>query len=336
MDLEITIDKPNYVSVLTQIAATLKIKVEQDMVHLPEWYGQGYLKANQFDDALSIMWGEIQTNDPITIQVAATAETWYCLHFQELVETAALEAASRKNLQLKLFTAKNTITLQHTLMPLKLAFPPYYKVKFLKFCLHKKHLINFLPNEAVETLLSEIFPSVLLEKKSEPLDTDFRIIIEDIISGYNVVPFKNVFLMNRIRLLLEKYIQKLLLSKEHFASHNLDDNDVSRLMKVEALLIKDFSAAPPTIEMLSKISAMSPTKLKADFKKLYGLPIYGYYQKNRMMKAKNLLLQGKLSIKEVGKEVGYSNLSHFANAFRKEFGLLPSQLVDKDGIIGTQ
>ena len=78
---------------------------------------------------------------------------------------------------------------------------------------------------------------------------------------------------------------------------------------------------------------MSPTKLKNDFKRMYGLPIYEYRQKNRMLKAKSMLLMGKFSIKEVGSMVGYKNLSHFAQAFKKEFNILPSEMHDKDGVL---
>jgi AraC-like DNA-binding protein len=104
-------------------------------------------------------------------------------------------------------------------------------------------------------------------------------------------------------------------------------------MKVEALLVKNFALTPPTIEELSRISAMSPTKLKNNFKALYGLPIYKYYQKNRMLKAKTLLISGEYTIKEVGVMVGYSNLSHFASTFEKEFGYLPSEIAAKDGVL---
>ena len=102
---------------------------------------------------------------------------------------------------------------------------------------------------------------------------------------------------------------------------------------VESLLVKDFSVDPPKIKDLSRISAMSPTKLKSDFKQLYGFPIYQYFQKNRMLKAKSLLVLGKYTIKEVGIKVGYSNLSHFATAFKKAFGYLPSSIALKDGML---
>jgi AraC-like DNA-binding protein len=46
-----------------------------------------------------------------------------------------------------------------------------------------------------------------------------------------------------------------------------------------------------------------------------------------MQAAKDKLLAGNHSVKEVAMELGYSNLSNFTIAFKKEFGLLPSKLL---------
>jgi AraC-like DNA-binding protein len=77
------------------------------------------------------------------------------------------------------------------------------------------------------------------------------------------------------------------------------------------------------------MAVMSPSKLKNSFKEIYGLPVYQYYQKHRMNKAKAMLLSRKYSVREVGIEVGYSNLSNFAKAFRKSFDQLPSDLLSR-------
>src|SRR5207248_6865962 len=95
----------------------------------------------------------------------------------------------------------------------------------------------------------------------------------------------------------------------------------------ESLLVKNYSGTPPNISSLSKMDTMNVTKFKKDFKAMYGLPIYEYYQKNRMMRAKALLMEGRYAVKEVGMMVGYTNLGHFAASFKKEFGVLPSEMV---------
>jgi AraC-like DNA-binding protein len=73
--------------------------------------------------------------------------------------------------------------------------------------------------------------------------------------------------------------------------------------------------------------SISESKLKKDFKLIYGVPVYEYFQKARMQVAKDKLLSGDVSVKEVAMELGYSNLSNFTIAFKKEFGLLPSKLL---------
>ena len=67
--------------------------------------------------------------------------------------------------------------------------------------------------------------------------------------------------------------------------------------------------------------------LLSEWTAAYGLPPYEYLQKQRMQKAKMMLLSGNFSIKDVGYTLGYSNLSNFTLAFKKEFGQLPSEVV---------
>jgi AraC-like DNA-binding protein len=103
--------------------------------------------------------------------------------------------------------------------------------------------------------------------------------------------------------------------------------EIKRLIIVESYLVKDFSTAPPTINYLSRTAAMSATSLKNKFKKMYGTSMYEHFQKNRMQRAKVLMLTHKYSIKEVGSQLGYSNLSNFSIAFKKEFKCLPSHFL---------
>ena len=40
-----------------------------------------------------------------------------------------------------------------------------------------------------------------------------------------------------------------------------------------------------------------------------------------------MLTTGKYSVKQVGVNIGFSNLSNFAKAFKKEFGVLPKEVL---------
>jgi AraC-like DNA-binding protein len=109
----------------------------------------------------------------------------------------------------------------------------------------------------------------------------------------------------------------------------ISDEETLQLIKAEAFLVSDFIVAPTILE-ISRVSGLSPDKLKNYFKNLYGLPIYEYYQKNRMLNAKSLLLSHTYTIREVAQMVGYTNLWHFISAFKKEFEITPDEVQDHE------
>ncbi|MGO8586822.1 helix-turn-helix domain-containing protein, partial [Rhizobium ruizarguesonis] len=65
-----------------------------------------------------------------------------------------------------------------------------------------------------------------------------------------------------------------------------------------------------------------PTSLP--FKKATGLSPSHYLIRQRIAKARQLLQETNISIIEIGMSVGYSSHSHFAQIFRREAGVSPS------------
>ncbi|HSC38553.1 MAG TPA: AraC family transcriptional regulator [Chitinophagaceae bacterium] len=131
-------------------------------------------------------------------------------------------------------------------------------------------------------------------------------------------------------------------SARHFSSGATEGNDktasgnpddVTNLLRVQRYLTDHYKEAFPGVLQLSRLSMMSPTKLKSGFRRFFGYTLFDYYQKYRLEQAK-MLLQKKLPVKIVAAEFGYSNPSHFSLAFRKEFGIPPSKLDIEPGVPG--
>jgi AraC-like DNA-binding protein len=141
-------------------------------------------------------------------------------------------------------------------------------------------------------------------------------------------PMRLAVIQNRIMLLVERFFVRLYERRRNSLFNvPLSKADIDRVMRVEAVLTRDIHEPAPTINQLAKMVSISESKLKKDFKLIYGVPVYEYFQKVRMQAAKDKLLSGDHSVKEVAMELGYSNLSNFTIAFKKEFGLLPSKLL---------
>jgi len=54
-----------------------------------------------------------------------------------------------------------------------------------------------------------------------------------------------------------------------------------------------------------------------------------WLQKKRLEQARYLIAEKKQRPSEVYLEVGFANLSHFSFAFKKQFGLTPTELTEK-------
>ena len=81
---------------------------------------------------------------------------------------------------------------------------------------------------------------------------------------------------------------------------------------------------PSTIPMLAEACGVSPTVLKEAFRAEFGLPIYEWCRRLRMLAAADLLAGGTDSVGAIARAVGYSNASKFARAFCEVEGVSPS------------
>ena len=95
-----------------------------------------------------------------------------------------------------------------------------------------------------------------------------------------------------------------------------------RLLAARDRLLGDLSA-PPTIAELAMEVGLNQLKLKQGFKVLFGTSVYALFQRHRMERARELLFEHNVT--ETALILGYSNISHFSTAFRKQFGMLPSE-----------
>lgn len=79
------------------------------------------------------------------------------------------------------------------------------------------------------------------------------------------------------------------------------------------------------IEDMAKQCGLSPNRFMHKFKLQTGLPAMEYLIKIRIDKAKDLLLNSSLCIKEISDIIGYENPLYFSRLFRKMEGISPRE-----------
>jgi AraC-like DNA-binding protein len=79
-----------------------------------------------------------------------------------------------------------------------------------------------------------------------------------------------------------------------------------------------------TIDTLAKVACLSQTQFKKVFTQQLGLSVSKYVTKERMEKAKALLMHTDYPIQIIAEQVGYADLSAFSRRFSQYYGLSPS------------
>lgn len=326
-------DSVDYLSLLQKIGNDLSIPLDNNVLLLPRRLGSGYIMAYNSPDGYSILLKDCSFNEGmVTRRHGNETVKTFVFSVNETMEEE--KNFSRQKLEdVSFFLLKNNAAhFFGAWLDSGFYFPPGVRVKCINIMLENDYLKGVFGANTYEKFSSYYYTHSKLSQPEDIMDAGYRNILDEITALNFDHPFRLHFIHNRIMLMLEKFVSRSFEKLNADGSKiKLKDDEIRRLIMVESLLVKDYAKTAPTISELSRVAAMSPTKLKADFKVLYGMPIYEYYQKHRMLFAKNLLQQKEFPVKEVGRMVGYSNLGHFAASFKKAFGILPKSLNASEG-----
>ncbi|MCT4586938.1 MAG: AraC family transcriptional regulator [Carboxylicivirga sp.] len=80
------------------------------------------------------------------------------------------------------------------------------------------------------------------------------------------------------------------------------------------------------LEEIAFLCNMSLSSFKRNFTKEFGGAPGKWLQQKRLLKAKEILSEGKLRASDIYLDFGYSNLSNFSIAFKNKFGISPTDI----------
>jgi AraC-like DNA-binding protein len=182
-------------------------------------------------------------------------------------------------------------------------------------------------NQSFEKLQAAInnSNSFVLWDKSKFIPPQIRAKINEITQCPYNGEIKKRYLESKLTSLLIDFLMGRQTSKISKNKIKILNSDYLALVRVEAY-IRENLREPLKIIDLSEVAGFNTTKLKRDFKKVYGTSVFKYITALRMELAKNLIMQDGVSIANAAFEVGYANPQHFTTAFKRTMGYLPSEL----------
>jgi AraC-like DNA-binding protein len=318
----------DYERLINELALRLNVPVINNKLIFPEPIASGSLTFVKLPNGIHVNIINCKMNQDWLICRRKIKEQFYTLRFHELTIPDTLEIRIGDERLRESNTTRSIVYLTNSLSDWAYLGATGTVYKGIDVLFDANWLAGYLGVQQIDDVLSTYLSLQVENVHREPLDSEYRRLIQEIVEVENVNPMRLAIIQNRIMLLIERFFLRIYERRKN-AYYNipLSKADIDRVMQVEAVLTKDIFEPAPTISQLARMVSISESKLKKDFKIIYGAPVYEYFQKVRMQAARDKLLAGNHSVKEVAMELGYSNLSNFTIAFKKEFGLLPSKLL---------
>ena len=103
--------------------------------------------------------------------------------------------------------------------------------------------------------------------------------------------------------------------------------DVERQERVQVMLvyIHTHYADELTLKNIADAGTMSIAQCNRCFNKMLNVTPYEYLIQYRLQKATNLLKDATLNVTEISESVGFNNVTHFIQAFKKVYGISPKK-----------
>ncbi len=159
-----------------------------------------------------------------------------------------------------------------------------------------------------------------------PITMPMKWIINTIRQNRRSGVLKRLFLEAKILELLMLQVEQAEIRESQIGERAARATMAEALYEAKSILEKSL-VHPPTIRNLAKMVGLNEFSLKKGFREMFQETIYGFVSKARMQQAREILLEGNLSIHEVSLLAGYKNPQHFTAAFKKHYGVPPSKVV---------
>lgn len=315
----------NYEKTIADFAAYLKGSVKDHLFTVPPELGKGTILAHTIGQHLSYAVLNIKLETDLELYREADGVKGFTLSFNQVEVQKELRISEDQSITADKRTLRNDIYLSDTRDSYLIKIPAGSTVKRLVIFFRQELAAQYLPVEILDKLESFARENSIAENPYF-VSLPHRETLKEIFEMKENDPLGQIRRLARIIHLTEKFLHSFLRQEQATLPRAVKKGDLESMQHIEQILSSRLEGFP-SLESLAHEVFMSTSKLKNLFKQVYGFTLYDYYNKNRLLRAKEMLITGQCSIKQAGSEIGFSNLSHFAKAFKKEFGILPRDLM---------
>ncbi|MGE8433747.1 helix-turn-helix transcriptional regulator [Chryseobacterium joostei] len=197
-------------------------------------------------------------------------------------------------------------------------------LKYLHIQLNYRYVSSLIYSESndegAEILKSMIHNNfVFLQKATPPnMTVEMHMILKEILGSSKKGMIQKLFIEAKI-------IKLLILIFEQFNEKNLLESTSKNPEMVKKFIDENYHRNIKA-EEIGKLMGVNQNMIRKEFKAEYHTTISHYISELRMLRAKKLITDKEIMIKEIAIECGYEYIQNFTRAFKKKFGVSPEHL----------
>lgn len=193
--------------------------------------------------------------------------------------------------------------------------------------------VTLLKNIKNNTQISDL-PVILLTSKSEVKDRLKG--IKEGADAYISKPFN----IDELRLLIVNHVDNVRRLRGKFSGAQSQDDTVENIEvkgnndllmdRIMKSINSNLSNPDFNVEMLMGEVGISRTQLHRKMKEITGISAGGFIRNIRLQQAARLIKEKKQNVTQIAYAVGFNSQTHFSSAFKKHFGMTPSEYANQE------
>lgn len=197
-------------------------------------------------------------------------------------------------------------------------------LKYLQIQINYQYIFNLINpesnRESAEILENMIENNYIFLHKETPPDmtVEMHIILREIVSYSKRGVMQKLFIEAKI-------IKLLILIFEQFNEKDMIDTSPQTPSIIKKFVDENFHKNIK-VEEIGKLIGINQNKIRKEFKAQYHITVTDYLSELRMLKAKKMIIDKEIMIKEIAIECGYEYVQNFTRAFKKKYGVSPETL----------
>ena len=309
---------------MEKIAQSTGSNVENGILILPETLGKGYMRGIQLGPFMGMMIHQYELAVDVTGRRSAESSGRDVITFSfRNVFLQQNDGSDKRHDTGQTGKLLPSVQVSSGDIDLDMFFPAQSKINTIIVNIHVDLLKDLINRKEGNPLLQTIILGTKPYLYEEVISPE----IQDAATKIVTADASNELLDFYYKLKAEELIYLFLIElvkRKDIGNYPFNIADVKKIYAIRDKIIADLTT-PPNIPALAQYSGMSVSKMERLFKQIFGNTIYNYHQKLRISEAAYLIENGSLSVSEVGYQLGFTNLSHFARLFERQMGITPKK-----------